>query len=69
VLVWHRRAGKDDTAINLIAKKAHERIGAYWRVFPEGKQGRKAIWERRCLRRVIDALPVTLGVAVIYFVY
>jgi hypothetical protein len=44
VCVWHRRAGKDLLAINLIACKAFQRVGTYWHVFPEFKQARAAIW-------------------------
>lgn len=44
---WHRRAGKDLLAMNLIAVKAHQRVGAYWHVFPENKQGRKIAWTGR----------------------
>ncbi len=44
VCVWHRRAGKDLLAINLIACKAFQRVATYWHVFPEFKQARAAIW-------------------------
>jgi hypothetical protein len=55
-VVWHRRAGKDSTAINLTAKKMMERVGTYWHLLPEAKQGRKVIWDAidREGRRVID---------------
>lgn len=43
--VWHRRAGKDKTLINLITKKMTERVGVYYYFFPEYKQGRKIIWD------------------------
>ena len=43
--VWHRRAGKDDIALNWAAKAAHLRVGEYWHMLPEASQGRKAIWE------------------------
>lgn len=33
--------------MNLIAVKAHQRVGAYWHVFPENKQGRKIAWTGR----------------------
>lgn len=42
---WHRRAGKDKTAINIIAKQALKRIGNYFHIFPTYSQGRKAIWD------------------------
>lgn len=44
VCVWHRRAGKDLMAINLIAVKAFQRVGTYWHLFPQLKQARSAIW-------------------------
>ncbi len=42
--VWHRRAGKDSTTLNLTCAKMHERIGTYWHMLPEKEQARKAIW-------------------------
>ncbi len=42
--VWHRRAGKDLLAINLIQIKAFQRVGTYWHLFPEFKQARAVIW-------------------------
>jgi len=44
VAVWHRRAGKDKTAINILAKEAFKRKGLYWYIFPTYKQARRAIW-------------------------
>lgn len=44
IWVWHRRAGKDKTAINIITKKMFERVGAYYYVFPTYMQGKKIIW-------------------------
>ena len=45
VCVWHRRAGKDKTLINLVVKKAHERVGCYYYYFPTGTKGRQTIWD------------------------
>lgn len=42
--VWHRRAGKDLTALHQINKQAHKRKGMYWHCLPTYSQGRKAIW-------------------------
>lgn len=42
--VWHRRAGKDLFAINLIQTKIPERIGTYWHLLPTYKQGRGIVW-------------------------
>lgn len=41
---WHRRAGKDLFAINLICTKAMERVGTYWHMLPTYKQGRNIVW-------------------------
>lgn len=56
VAVWHRRAGKDSTAINWTALAAHQRIGTYWHMLPTATQGRTVVWEGRDGegRRVID---------------
>jgi phage terminase large subunit len=45
VVVWHRRAGKDKTLINLVAKKALERVGSYYYFFPTYAQGKKILWD------------------------
>jgi len=44
-LIWHRRAGKDKTAFQAFLKKALERKGVYYYIFPEYEQGRKAFWD------------------------
>jgi hypothetical protein len=43
--VLHRRGGKDLVAMHQTAKMAHDRIGAYWHIYPTFAQARKAIWE------------------------
>lgn len=43
--VWHRRSGKDFTAMHQTCKMAHRRRGLYWHIFPTEAQGRKAIWQ------------------------
>lgn len=45
IAVWSRRAGKDKTLINLIVKKALERVGIYYYFFPTFTQGRRVIWD------------------------
>jgi phage terminase large subunit len=45
VCVWHRRAGKDKTFINVMAAKMAERVGSYFYYFPTAKMGRKILWE------------------------
>lgn len=60
-LIWHRRSGKDDIALNWAAKAAHLRVGEYWHMLPEASQGRKAIWEavspHTGKRRIDQAFP------------
>lgn len=55
-VVWHRRAGKDSTALNLTAREAFKRVGTYWHLFPEQAQARRAVWNGidRQGRRIID---------------
>ena len=43
--MWHRRGGKDLTAINICAVKSFQRIGTYWHVLPTYKQGKQIVWE------------------------
>ena len=45
IVVWSRRAGKDKTLLNLIVKKALERVGIYYYFFPTFSQGRRVIWD------------------------
>lgn len=54
--VWHRRAGKDSTCLNLAAVAAHVKVGTIWHLLPTQKQGRKVIWDGidKFGRRMID---------------
>ena len=56
VAVWHRRAGKDSTAINYTAADAIENPGVYWHMLPTQRQARKVVWDGidRHGRRIID---------------
>ncbi|TET08508.1 MAG: hypothetical protein E3J83_03460 [Candidatus Atribacteria bacterium] len=45
IYIWHRRAGKDLTAVNDVTKAATERIGTYNYFFPTATQARKVIWK------------------------
>lgn len=60
-LIWHRRAGKDDTFLHWTAVAAHQRVGTYWHMLPEAAQARKAIWEavnpNTGHRRIDEAFP------------
>jgi len=42
--VWHRRAGKDLTCMNVTAPWMFKRVGLYWHVLPNYTQGRKIVW-------------------------
>jgi len=46
-LVWHRRAGKDLTALNWTIPSAFTRVGIYYHLLPTYNQGRKIIWDGR----------------------
>ena len=66
VAVWHRRAGKDSTALNYTAAAAHLRKGVYWHMLPELAQGRRVIWDGidREGRKMIDqAFPPIIRAA------
>jgi phage terminase large subunit len=64
LLVWHRRAGKDDVGLNMAAVAAHMRPANYWHCLPMYEQARKAIWEainpHTGLRRIDEAFPKEL---------
>lgn len=46
VAVWHRRSGKDLTAINFVATEAVlGRVGTYYHLLPTYNQGAKIIWD------------------------
>ena len=43
--VWHRRAGKEKTFINMTAKRMYQRVGTYYYYFPTQTMGRKILWD------------------------
>lgn len=45
MLIEHRRAGKDDLSINLMAAAAILKKGYYFYMFPEHNQARRVIWD------------------------
>jgi phage terminase large subunit len=45
VAVWHRRAGKEKTFINYVAKSAMMRVGTYFYLFPTYSQAKKVLWD------------------------
>lgn len=62
VFIWHRRAGKDKSLVNLVSKKMMERVGAYYYFFPTYTQGKKILWDGmdRTGFRFIDHFPKEL---------
>jgi len=44
-IMWHRRAGKDLTAWNILIKKAFTLKGVYYYFFPTYRQGKKIVWD------------------------
>lgn len=43
--LWHRRAGKDKTALNVMISEMVQHVGNYYYFFPTYKQGKKVIWD------------------------
>lgn len=64
LLIWHRRAGKDVFGLDFARERAHERVAAYWHLFPFHVQARRAIWkgiDSRTGERFIDrAFPESI---------
>ena len=62
VVIWHRRAGKDKTFINILAREAFKRVGTYFYILPYYKQARLIIWEGMDAQgfRFIDHFPPQL---------
>ena len=44
-VIWHRRSGKDDVALNWAMQASIQCVAEYWHMLPEAAQGRKAIWD------------------------
>jgi len=61
LLVWHRRAGKDELALHQAAVAAHLRPANYWHCLPTYEQAKKAIWEavnpHTGKKRIDEAFP------------
>lgn len=59
VVVWHRRAGKDLSLINIVLKGAINRVGAYYYFFPTYTQGKKILWKGMTKegRKFLDYIP------------
>lgn len=61
-VIWHRRSGKDDVALNWAAQASLDRVGEYWHMLPEAAQGRKVVWDavnpHVGKRRIDQAFPL-----------
>src|SRR5690606_28240109 len=44
MLIWHRRAGKDISMLEIARIKMQERVGVYWHMFPKHVQAKRALW-------------------------
>jgi len=44
-VIWHRRAGKDLTFMNILTKECFKKVGTYFYILPYYKQARIIIWE------------------------
>jgi phage terminase large subunit len=62
VCIWHRRAGKDKTLINMVAREMVKKVGAYYYFYPTYQQGKKALWHGidKDGFRFIDHIPKAL---------
>lgn len=57
VLVAHRRAGKDLTALREVYRMALQRVGTYWYLLPTIAQAKKVVWNARFDgRRLLDVV-------------
>jgi hypothetical protein len=52
VTVWHRRSGKDITALNWMITRMVQRPGLYLHLFPDGVQARRAIWDGQTINGI-----------------
>jgi len=62
VMVWHRRAGKDLTAVNMLVTRAVQDPGNYYYYYPTSILGRKSLWDGKDKSGVpfLDCFPKDL---------
>jgi len=62
IIIWHRRAGKTISLLNLITALAHKRVGLHLYTFPQLRQGKKVVWNGADYngRRYLDYIPKEL---------
>lgn len=58
-LVWHRRSGKDITALHWVTYAALQRVGSYWYILPTAKVAKRNMWEGKTIegKRYLDVIP------------
>lgn len=61
LLVWPRRAGKDEMVLHWTCVSAHLRVANYWHCLPQFEQARKVVWEavnpHTGKKRIDEAFP------------
>lgn len=64
LLLWHRRAGKDDICLHWAATQVLQRAGNYWHMLPNYEQARKSVWmainPHTGKRRIDEAFPLEI---------
>jgi len=62
IALWHRRSGKDLTALNITISQMFDNPGVYFYIFPTYNQARKVIWDSATNdgRRILDYFPKVL---------
>lgn len=64
VLVMHRRAGKDELSLQIMAIQALSRVGSYLYMLPEASHVRRAVWDMvnpgTGRRRIDDIFPAEI---------
>ena len=65
VCIWHRRSGKDKTALNFVIKRMFERVGQYYYFFPTYRMGKKILWDGidNAGMKLLDHFPDELTVS------
>ncbi len=62
LLIQHRRAGKTNFSVNVVAAASQQRVGAYYYLLPTLRQARRVVWEGRGKEgvRFIDHFPPSM---------
>ena len=61
VCIWHRRAGKDASSLNLTAVQSQQVVATYWHMLPTAIQARHVVWDaidpRTGVKHIDQAFP------------